>query len=658
MEEARPRDGFDTFVEQMYDLCADEEEDLWDEVLLDELYERYCHPLNLNQLTEDQLSDLPFLTPVQIGDILDYAERHRPILSTGELMALSSLDYTTRRLLQLFTYAGPQPTDRPTLHNLLTRGRNDLTLRYDQPFYTRRGFAESSSSTSRYLGSRPYFSARWQFESMNHLEAGFQCEKDPGEKGLDYLSAYAIIRDRGILHTLAIGDYRLSFGHGLVVNTTSGFGKTLFLSSLGRMDRGIRRHSSTIESGYMRGVATTLRLSSDVTLSAFVSHRPVDATLTDDNNAVATLLTDGLHRTNSEVNRRHNLTKTDVGGNLAWQGTRLRLSATAVHTHFSLPLRPRHDTPSTRYRLYNPTGSDFTVFSLSGRYIASAFTLSGEAATTANGGVGLLGMMQTELGTHRLTLVGRYYSKDYASINGKTFSDNQRPQNEAGVWLGWQCPLSRNLTADAYCDLIHFPWPKYGVHLSSYAVDAQAQLTYVPTESHTLHLRFRVTSREHDWRQGDDLQSDLIFFTRNSLRLMHQWEPTTAWRIKSIVSTALLHRADRGAQSGISLSEQVSWQGWQPLHLSLSMTWYHTDDYSARIYSYEPSLLYTYGVSALSGQGLRTSLLAQLRLPHRLDLIAKFSTTLAFDKNTLGSGSNEIPQNHREDLQMQLRWRF
>lgn len=657
------REGFDAFVELMADVMSDDTEEEWGSEQMEDLYEVYCHPLNLNDLDEGQLSQLPFLTPVQVGDIVDYAERHRPMLSTGELMSITSLDYTARRLLQLFTYAGNLPAERLTFKDLLQRSHSDLTLRTDVPLYTRMGYAEYPASVLAanpnkvYRGSQPYLSARYGLESMNHLEAGFQLEKDPGESGVDYWAAYALLRHIGPIDVLALGDYRLSFGHGLVVNTSSSFGKMMMLSNVEQMDRGIRRHSSMQESDYLSGAATTLSLGT-WHLSAFFSQRHADGTLLADGSGVSSLKTDGLHRTFLEYNKRGNLTKTDFGGNVSWQGARLRLSATAVHTHFSLPLRPKNDTPASYYRLYNASGTDFTAFSLAYRYVAQAFTLSGETASTADGGIATLNMLQTELGTHRLTLIQRYYSADYVSINGKTFSANSRPQNESAVYLGWQHPLSRRLKAEAYFDAMYFPWLKYQVSQSSYGFEAMAQLTYAPSEPHLWSLRYRLRTKELDWKLDGITQPTLQQQAQHTLRLMHVFEPSPVWRLKSTLQGTLVRRDDTGSRVGWAMSETLSWRRLPWLQLSAMLTYFHTDDWSTRLYFYEPSLLYTFGMSAFYDEGFRAALLATVRLPYRITLLAKIGSTHYFHRPSIGSGLELIPQSHREDLQIQLNWRF
>jgi hypothetical protein len=102
----------------------------------------------------------------------------------------------------------------------------------------------------------------------------------------------------------------------------------------------------------------------------------------------------------------------------------------------------------------------------------------------------------------------------------------------------------------------------------------------------------------------------------------------------------------------------------------LTFAYFNTDSYNSRISLYEPSLLYTLGFHSFYNHGIRTSLLASLPLSRlfgkaaarkntaNLTLNAKLANTIYFGQESIGTGLELIPQNHRTDLQMQLRWKF
>lgn len=85
-----------------------------------------------------------------------------------------------------------------------------------------------------------------------------------------------LIRNIGHIKTLALGNYRVSYGYGLVINTDFGMGKTATLSTLGNKSRGIRKHSSTDEYNYFQGMAVSYKLAKRWTLDGFYSYRKMD----------------------------------------------------------------------------------------------------------------------------------------------------------------------------------------------------------------------------------------------------------------------------------------------------------------------------------------------------------------------------------------------
>lgn len=671
--------SWETFVEEYLSISGEEDEEGEDEQLLLDLYEIYLHPLNLNTFDISEFRELPFLNEVQLIDLMDYALRHRPVLSTGELMAVRSLDWRTRRLLQLFCVAGSTGGTRTSivLDTLVEEKRkpvidNELTVRGDIPLYTKVGFASYSaeelaeSPNKVYQGSRPYLSLRYTLNVDKRVEAGLMLEKDAGEEGVDYWAAYAVLHQFGAIETLALGHFRASFGLGLAINNGTSLGKMMMLSSIGRTDRGFRRHSSMTETGYLQGAGVTVRVGERWRLSAYASSKDTDGTINSDSTGLSSLKTDGLHRTLLEKSKKGVVTKTDVGGNVQWQQGRWKLSGTVAYTRYSIPLMPRYDTAASLYRLYNAQGTNFFVGSLCYGYTARHVHLTGETAMSKGGHFATLNMLQTEMKGHKLTLIFRYYDKQFVSVNGRTFSENSSPQNESGLYVGWSRNLSRHWAVQAYVDGMYFPWMKYQVSGSSYGIDAQAQLVYNKGR-HNLSLRYRVKSKQRDisYTTSADTVTQLMLSTTQSLRLVHTWQATKLLSLKTSATASCAHRPDTGSQWGYALGEQLTWRKrlymgrrTNTLRLTAGLTYFHTDSYSARIYAYEPGMRYSFNMRAFYYHGLRAVALATVPLADGLDVTAKIGCTKYFDRETIGTGLDQILQSHREDIQLQAHWKF
>ena len=213
---------------------------------------------------------------------------------------------------------------------------------------------------------------------------------------------------------------------GLVLNNSFGLGKLATLQNLGRSTNTIRAHSSRSQSDYFQGAAMSYRLSKQLTATAFVSYRPMDATLNKQGDA-QTLVTDGYHRTPTEMAKKNNTHAAAFGGRVGSRLGRFRLGATAVYTHLDRRLSP--DT-KTLYRRYYAQGNDFLNFSVDYGYASRRLCLSGETAMNRQGAVATINSMSLLLADGlSLMVLQRYYSYRYTSLYAHSFSEGSRVQN-------------------------------------------------------------------------------------------------------------------------------------------------------------------------------------------------------------------------------------
>lgn len=660
------------FVAEIFDEM-DEDEESAQAVIL-ELEELRHHPIDLNTATESELHQLPFLSDNQVKDILFYRERNGLFMSLGELMLIRSIDFSTRRRLQLFCTVAPvsSTTSSPTLRNLLRFSEHELTARTDIPFYVKDGYRSkpdsvlAKSPNKIYLGNNSDYSLRYSLTSMNRLYAGIQVEKDGGEKQLDYVSAYVQYKhNRGLVRNIIIGDYRVGFAQGLVINSNLSFGKLAMLGSSGSSNRGFTRHSSTIEANYFRGIALSVKPLRALTVNAFFSYNDIDGTFrTDTVGYLSSLKTDGLHRTQLERSKRHNVSETTFGGNASLSIGRWTTALTAVHSHLSVPLMPVCSTQSTIYRRYNPSGTDFTNFSIAYGYGGSTFSVQGETASTADGGIATLNAAQYRMNsTTNISLTQRYYSKDYTSLHARSFGENSSVQNESGVCLAVKCEPVPHVQVTAYADWFYFPWLKYQVSESSSGFDVLGQVQYQPSEQSTWQLRYRIKSKQKDVKVNED-KKELYYYTNQQVRLQNTLTVNPHLTLKSVASLSMAFKPANGNAVGYGLSEQLRWKPSTETkrHIDLSIIYFHTDDYDSRIYGYEPSLLYTMGMASYAYHGIRASILLSTpvmpRLLNSLTLNAKLSATKYFNRDTIGTAQELIDRSHREDFQLQLRYTF
>lgn len=646
---AQQHTTWENYIEQ--NGLAEELESTSLEDLYDELADLAASPINLNTATRDQLEQLPFLTTTQINDLMQHLYRVGAIRTWGELIMADVIDPQTVRLLQSFTFLGEATESRQRLiwQQLARYGKHEAVGYLKIPCYERRGDDQA------YQGQPYKHWLRYTYNYGQDVKVGVVGAQDAGEPffrspnsaGYDYYSFYLQLRSRGRLRSLVVGRYRMRLGAGLVLNTNYRYGKLTALNLLTRTTTQLTGHSSRAEANYLQGAAATLALSRHLDLTAFVSHRAIDATLNADSSTVATLLHTGYHRTQSEIDRKHNTRQTLAGAHTALHYGALQVGITALYTAFDRPLAPN---THTLYRRHAPSGSHFHNLSLSYAYTAGRFTLSGETATDNHHAVATLNQLSFA-STSRLSLmaVQRFYSYRYHALFGRSFGENTEVTNESGIYMAARWNAARHLQLSAYTDYAYFPWPRYGTSQSSHSWDHSASALYTRGNL-SWQLRYRIKTRQRD----NESHTALANHTTHRL----QTYLSTHWGgIEAKTQAQVVYSRYDIDSWGYTLGQQLGYRH-SDFQLWGSLTYFHTHDYDSRIYTYERGMRYTFSYPSFYGHGIRYMLQGTVPLGRHLSLTAKAGITDYFDRDHISSGQQQIDRSSQTDIELQVRMRF
>lgn len=639
--------------ENLEQLAAEAESTDWEDEL-EELSRRMKQKLNLNTATREELEQFPFLSEEQVENLLAYVHVHGAMQTLYELQLVETMDKETIGRLLPFVCVRPleEETRYPSLKNILKYGRHEATARFDLPFYTRKGYEKD------YLGPSMYHSLRYSFRYGDRLQVGVTGEKDAGEpffalhdrQGYDYYSFYLLLKGWGRLETLAVGNYRVSFGQGLVLGNGFGLGKTFSLATAEYRTEGFRKHSSSDEYNYFRGVGGTVRLVSRWRVSAFYSHRDLDGVVED--GEITSIYKTGLHRTAKEAAKRHAFVMQAAGGNVAYGGRHLKVGVTGLYYFFDRSYEPT----LRKYARYNLRGNRFYNVGVDYAYRSGRWALVGEAAKGKRGYAFLNQLRYQVGGQYKVMLIHRYYSHDYWGMFARSFGESSALQNENGWFLAGEASPFARWRFFGGIDLFSFPWWKYRISKPSQGVDGLFQVTFTPNRRWSMYTNYRLKRKERDvtGSGGETILPTLHHKVRYRLSYAQG-----LWSLRTTVDY------NRFVQAPLQCS-----QGWQvtqmcgvqlpsfPLAATLQGTYFHTDDYDSRVYAYEKGLLYTFYTPSFYGRGFRFS--AHLRYDFRdwLMLIAKFGQTLYQDRKEIGSGNDLIRGNKKSDLQVQVRLKF
>ncbi len=644
--------------ENLEQLSMDGEERDWEDEL-EELSKRLEEPVNINVATKRQLEEFPFLTELQIENILAYVYIHGQMQTVYELQLVEAMDKRTVELLLPFIYVKPVEEKRgyPSLKTILKYGRQEMLTRLDLPLYTRKGYEKN------YLGPAVYHSLRYSFRYGDYLQAGIVGEKDAGEplfalqdkKGYDYYSFYFLLRNSGKLKSLALGNYKLSFGQGLVLSTDFRLGKTFSMSTSEYRTGGIRKHSSADEYNYFRGAAATIQLSRFLELSAFYSHRSMDGTVK--NGEITSIYKTGLHRTEKEADKVNAFTMQLTGGNLTYEKNKLKVGVTGIYYFFDHPYEPE----LKKYAKYNLHGNDFYNLGVDYKYRFGKLVWVGEGAVGKQG-YALSNQLKYKLLTgYQLLLIHRCYSHDYWAFFARSFGESGTPQNENGWYLAAEATPLAHWKFFASLDLFSFPWWKYRISKPSQGIDGMFQAVYTPRKTLSMYLNYRYKQKERDVSGTSGKITLPVHHHKLRYRLTYM---PGAFKFRTTVD---YNHFRQQSGKGHHFEGRQGWQCTQsctcafpsfPLSASLQGTYFHTDDYDSRIYVSEKGLLYTFYTPSFYGRGFRYSAHLRYDLNKVFMFLVKFGQTVYQDREEIGSGNDLIRSNKKSDMQMQLRIKF
>lgn len=649
---------------------------LWEENR-DEWEALMARPLDLNRATRRELERIPFLTPLQVEQLLDYRARHGAFRSLQELQLIEAFDRQTLRLVAPFLrVVPPEGAPRREKRFSLRRDvRQEIRLKASVPLYEREGYRKKSvpelmdNPDAMYLGPPVAHSLRYSLRLGDWLQAGMTASNDAGEpffkganrKGYDSYSFYLLYRGSGLLHTLALGKYRIDLGQGLIMGNgfLSSKGASLPVAGLSRGK--LRAHSSTDEYNYLNGAAFVVQPLRQLRIAGFYSYRRLDGRL--ENDTLLSISTDGYHRLPREVERKRAAVVQTAGGSVQYLGTFLEVGLNAVGYFFSKPYEREPRSYNTYYFRGRRGGNASADYRLT---LRNGLQLSGEIAFDPDGKTALLQAVRLRLpGEWQGVAIYRRYDMRYKSFYACSFSEGGYVQNEEGLYIGAAGMLPGRLHLTVYADLFRFPYAKYGVSTASKGYDLMGRLEWTPHEAWRVEAYYRYKEK------GKNLSSDALAgeerttvnpYATHRAKLQLYCTPRGE---ELQLKTALLfaragHRRGHRRSNGWLVGQAALWKPRRlPTRASAGIHYFHTDDYDARLYVYEYSLPYTFSVPSFYGRGMR--LYALLRWDGwggRLALVGKYGLTRYFDREEISSGLQLIRSSCKQDVELMLRLKW
>ncbi len=618
------------------------------EELFNDLLKVYHQPILINAATKEQWEQLPFLSDYQVENLQYYVYTSGPMLTIYELKAVPGLD--AKILRWLLPFVELDEVENKDNRRFL---RNEILGRVTRIPELQKGFKLDSGN--RFLGNPNAVLIRMDGTWSDKINWHFLNEKDRGEKDIyDFLSGGISYRNTGLLQKVMIGDYKVRTGQGLISWSGNGYGKNMEIDQIRRRGEVLSLYGSSRETGYFRGGAVSFGLK-NLEWNLWASQIPIDASTGDlnDEEIIQSIYEDGLHNTPTKLANKHAAKLSSIGTNVRWNNRWFRHGFTYLYQPLDIPLVKITDESFAHIPQTDSWHNYSFDFFTSIRHVH----FWGEMALQSHGSyAAIAGMNLFPHDAIQSTLVYRNYSSDFYSIYGSAFGESGNPTNETGLFFGLKIIPGAKLSVNTSVDIYRFPWLRYQQTFTSQGYETFLKAEFTMDRFNSVYIQLRYEERDKTVNTNQPMDA-ILPESRLSTRLNYLTKPAEGltWLSRIEVCTYQLNGFDKG----VLLVQDFGYQKSEsPLAVNARFAWFNTTSYQSRLYAYERDVLYAFSVPAYYGNGIRTYLNLKYQPIKNLSFWLRFARTTYFDRETIGSGLDEIEANYRSEIKLQMRVKF
>ncbi|HLF65537.1 MAG TPA: hypothetical protein VI603_17350 [Saprospiraceae bacterium] len=646
----------------------------------DATYERLTgyldHPADLN---EDDLGDFVSMGLLSDGHLFalrSHIQAVGPLISIYELQSVPGFDIELIRRIRPFVGVDGDLWDlRQPLKSILFHGDHQLAMRWSRTLQEQHGFTPDAEGAPRYLGDPNRVYLRYRHRNENRLSYGITMEKDPGEEffsgsnthGFDFYSAHFFLHNyRRWMPRLAIGDFNINLGQGIIMHSGYGVGKSAFVTQIKKGGYAIRPFASVNEYDFLRGAAITINPGSRTQLTVFASSRKRDANVQIDTfdtggepfieQSFTSLQLSGLHRTVSEIADEKQITHQVAGASVQYRSNGLRGGLHAVYHHLSSPLQRAEEL----YNIYRFQGTSLLNMSIDYTYLYRNIHFFGETAMSDNGALASVNGLL--IGVHRradIALLGRWLPRDYHHLGATPFAETSSGENEHGLYFGLEVRPTIQWTLSAYADIWRHPWLRFNVDAPSVGQEQLVRLTYRKKRSFEFYAQYRHELKEKNLTGNDEHFDPLVEQRKHQVRVHFAYKVTPSLELRSRIEGIFFREHTLPEETGFVLFQDVLFK---PIGSDFSFTTrlalFDTDSFNSAIYAYENDLVNQFYIPAYAYRGVRYYLNLRYRGVRHVSLELRLAQTRYTDRDEIGSGNDLIMGNIRTDMKAQVLWEF
>lgn len=646
-------------VEQQLERLADATgaESRPDDEYLAQLNEYLEHPLAINTATREQLQGLHLLTDLQIDQLVAYRKLAGPLIDLMELQAVPGWDIPVIEQLRPYLVIGSAD---PLPRSLAARLKGGYLVRFRAGRVLERAKGYDQSLPSHYLGSPAHLGISFRYQYKDLLQYGWTADKDAGEQffrgaqraGFDFYSAHLFLRRIGIIKAIALGDFSVNLGQGLICWQSFGAGKSADVMNIKRQGPVLLPYRSAGEYAFERGVGATFQWR-HTEASIFASSKRLAAS-PDSNEAVGALISSGYFRTPLEISKKGQVRERMAGGNLCWLSGATRIGVNWVVRHWSSSLL-KGDEP---YQLFAFSGNEQINGSLDYSCTIKNVHFFGEAAVDKDLHRAVIaGALLSVDPKLDLSILYRCIDRAYRAAAGNAFTENSMVNNEEGIYIGIGTRFSGPWQLSAYADLFCFPWLRYRVHAPTQGFDYLLQWNFTPDRHTNLYIRYRNRNKpvnSKDLAPIEHPEDDL----KRELRLHISTEPDRDWTVSCRADLLWLSRRGSGAEQGVLGFVEMHRRVGRKIRAGTRLQYFESGSYDTRIYVFESDGQNNSSIPAFYGSGFYYYIQLQYKVNQHISGGMHWAQAVYKDGRHPGSGLDELPGNKKSEFQVFLQLSF
>lgn len=581
---------------------------------------------NINDLSYETALKILQLSDYQYYQLQLYIHDYGQMYSIYELLAIEGFSKEDMYRLEKVVRILAPPKGKRTIKEFMKDGKNQFLFRYVQILEPQAGYDKTRNN--HYDGNPAQLMFRYNYQNLDCFGIKVSGCKDPGDQffrgeqkyGFDRYSGAVYFQNIKWLKKAVIGDFRISFGQGLVAGHSilSNIGNTA--DNLRAFGFGIRPVAVTGTSSFYRGVGITLG-NDKLSGSIFVADR------TFSNYSIA------------GISVKYNMARFGIGAQALCFGQ--NDSENNLFKNIGAVFRPEMANFSVDYR-WNYRGQLFV----------------GEFAIDERAKIALLQTVVLNFSQFmKLGLLLRHYSQGYNAISGGGFKSSSGQTGETGFYITSTIYATRRFEISLFADYCKLNWLSYNIESPTAFADLGTQFIFNINRNSLLLCKYRWKNKPKNI-SSDEMLRRLSEQSQHKIKFQWHNSPLNCLKLKTNISFAFNRNIDNSFSKGILIYQDLVLNFRKPdISVHLRGAYFDTDSYNERIYAYEDDVYYAFNIGSYYNQGIRGYLVVRYKIKG-MSFWLRVGRTRYLNKDTIGSGLNHIDKPHKTEIKTQMVIRF